>query len=105
MAKQCNPGQFSHRKRIKIPWPKLAKALMEPDLPLRANERAVAFAIFVYADMTTLTCYPSIGEIARHANVSRNTVCRTTKKMKDIGLVKVLKKRKHGGKCVIISPC
>ena len=98
MPKQSNPSLFSHRTRIKIPWPKLAKALIEPNLPLRANERAVALTIFLYADMTTLTCYPSIREIARHAGVGRNTVCRAIRKMKEIGLVIVTKKHRQGGK-------
>lgn len=73
------------------------KVLTHPGLPLRANERAVALVMFSYADMETLLCYPSIDEISRRAKVGRETVCRTTKKLQDLGLVKVTKKHRTGG--------
>ena len=74
------------------------KALTRSDLPLRANERAVALVILMYADMKTLTCYPSIDEISRCACVSRNTVCRTIKKLEKLRLVKVNKRKQASGR-------
>ena len=74
------------------------KVLTRPDLPLRANERAVALVIFSYADMTTLTCYPSIDEICRRASVGRSTVCGATKKLRELGLMNVTKRQRAGGK-------
>ena len=98
MANQTVASIHAYRKRIKIPWPKFMKVLTRPDLPLRANERAVALVIFMYADMNTLTCYPSIDEICRHAAVSRNTACRAIKKLVELGLVKVSKRKQEGVK-------
>ena len=74
------------------------KALTRPELDLRANERLVALVILSFAGKQTLTCYPSIDEISRRANVSRNTVCRTIKKLRDLGLIKVTKRKQAGGK-------
>ena len=89
---------YAHRKRIKIPWPKYMKALTRHDLPLRANERAVALVIFMYADMKTLTCFPSIAEISRRARVSPRTVFQAIKKLEELGFVKVTKRHRTGGK-------
>lgn len=91
-------SDFSHRKRIRIPWPKYMKALTRTVLPLHANERAVALVIFSYSDVNSLTCYPSIDEISRHAHVSRNTVCRTIKKMVKLRLVEVRKRKQATGR-------
>ena len=91
-------ADFSHRRRVPIPWPKFMKALTRADLPLKANEVAVALVILSYADMTTLTCFPSIDEIRRHAHVSRNTVCRTIKKLEKLRLVTVSKRKQASGR-------
>ena len=91
-------ADFSHRRRVPIPWPKFMKALTRTDLPLKANERAVALIILSYADMKTLTCFPSIDEIRRHAHVSRNTVCRTIKKLVKLRLVTVNKRKQASGR-------
>ena len=87
-----------HRKRLKVSWPKLAKVLTDPQWPLRANERAVALVIFMYADMKTLTCYPSIDEICRRASVGRNTATRAIKELQKLGLMTVTKRHRAGGK-------
>ena len=76
----------------------LMKALTRPELDLRANERLVALVILSFADMQTLTCYPSIDEICRRARVGRNTTTDAIKNLRVLGLVNVAKRRSAGGK-------
>ena len=77
-------------------YAKLSKLLTEPGLDLRANERLVALVIFQHVDLDTMICWPSIGTIGRRARVSRNTVCRTIKKLKALAILTVSKERDAG---------
>jgi len=88
----------AHRKRLKVSWPMLAKVLTDPKWPLRGNDRIVAVVIFMFANMTTLTCYPSIDEICRRAKVSPNTAYRAISELQRLGLMKKTKRRSAGGK-------
>jgi len=74
------------------------KALTRPELDLKTNERLVALVILSFADMQTLTSYPSINEIRRRAKVNRNTVSRAIKNLRKLGLMNVTKRRNAGGK-------
>ena len=87
------------RERQKPPrrvFGKLSKVLTDPDLPLRTNERLVALVIFQHVNLKTMKCWPTIHTISRRAKVTRNTVCKTIKKMEKMGLVNVAKERKGG---------
>ena len=75
----------------------LSKFFTDPQLDFRANERVVAVVIFQHVNLRTMQSYPSIDTICRRAKVSRNTVCRTIKKLQELRLMKVIKKR-DGGK-------
>ena len=68
----------------------------EPDLPLKANERAVALVIFQHVNMTTMQCWPSVDTIARRAKVGKHTVTRTIKALQKLGLMRLTKKRVQG---------
>ena len=84
------------KKRPDAPFAKLSKVFTEPDLPLKANERLVALVMFQHINMTTMQCWPSVDTIARRAKVNKHTVTRTVKKLEEIGLLKVTKKRTKG---------
>jgi hypothetical protein len=74
------------------------KILTLPEWPLSANERAVALVIFSFADLETLTCYPTIETICKRAHVGRNTVSRTTGLLVELDLVKITKRRGKRGR-------
>ena len=74
----------------------LSKVLTHKELPLKANERLVAVVIFQHVRMTDMKCWPSIEEIRRRAKVGRNTVSRTIKLLKELGLMTVEKERSNG---------
>ena len=75
---------------------RLSKHFTEPEVDLRANERLVALVIFQHVNLETMTCWPSIESIVRRARVGRNTVCRTIKRLKELGMMTVSKKRDAG---------
>jgi hypothetical protein len=84
------------RKRPDPPFAKLSKVLTEPDLPLKANQRLVALVMFQHVNLKTMQCWPSVNTIARRARVGRHTVAGTIKKLQEIGLMEVTKKRVRG---------
>ncbi len=79
-----------------LSYARLSKLLTEPELPLKASERAVALVIFQHVNLTTMQCWPSIDTITRRAKVSRHTVTRTVKLLQECGLMEVSKKRAKG---------
>ena len=88
--------QLRPKKRPDAPFAKLTKVFTEPDLPLKANERLVALVMFQHINLTTMQCWPSVDTIARRAKVNKHTVTRTVKRLQEIGLLKVTKKRTKG---------
>jgi hypothetical protein len=75
---------------------RLTKVLTDPDLPLNASERIIALVIFQHVSIKDMKCFPSVDTICRRAKVSKNTVYRTIRKLQELKLMTVEKRRNNG---------